>query len=89
LNSLEQVLLPDGFGPRQIRDRPRDLEDPVTGSSHSTLIPFWSAKLGKKQLLARQLSARGGTLHCEDRGERVSFAGTAKLYLSGTIRVPV
>lgn len=64
-------------------------EDPVTGSSHSTLIPFWAAKLGKKTLLARRLSARGGTLHCEDRGDRVSFAGKARLYLSGTIRVPV
>lgn len=64
-------------------------EDPVTGSAHSTLIPFWAAKLGKKKLLARQISARGGTLHCEDRGERVSFAGLAKLYMSGTIKVPL
>jgi PhzF family phenazine biosynthesis protein len=63
-------------------------EDPVTGSAHSTLIPYWAARLGKKKLLARQISARGGTLHCEDRGDRVTFAGTAKLYLTGTIRVP-
>ena len=63
-------------------------EDPVTGSAHSTLIPFWAAKLGKKKLLARQLSKRGGTLHCEDRGDRVAFAGTAKLYMTGTIKVP-
>lgn len=63
-------------------------EDPVTGSAHSTLIPFWAAKLGKKKLLARQISKRGGTLHCEDRGDRVAFAGTAKLYMAGTIRVP-
>jgi PhzF family phenazine biosynthesis protein len=63
-------------------------EDPVTGSAHSTLIPFWAAKLGKKKLLARQLSARGGTLQCEDLGTRVAFAGTAKLYLTGTIKVP-
>lgn len=64
-------------------------EDPVTGSAHSTLIPFWAAKLGKKKLLARQISKRGGTLHCEDRGDRVAFAGTAKLYMTGTIKVPM
>ncbi|MCM0019553.1 MAG: PhzF family phenazine biosynthesis protein, partial [Tagaea sp.] len=64
-------------------------EDPVTGSAHSTLIPFWAARLGKKKLLARQVSKRGGTLHCEDRGDRVAFAGTAKLFMTGTIKVPM
>lgn len=63
-------------------------EDPVTGSAHSTLIPYWAQRLGKKKLHARQVSARGGTLWCEDAGERVYMAGTAKLFLSGTIRVP-
>ncbi len=61
-------------------------EDPVTGSSHSTLIPFWSARLGKKELAARQLSKRGGTLYCEDAGERVKIAGHAALYLEGNIQ---
>jgi PhzF family phenazine biosynthesis protein len=62
-------------------------EDPVTGSSHSTLIPFWSERLGKKELLARQLSKRGGTLYCRDLGERVEIGGRAALYLEGEIRV--
>jgi PhzF family phenazine biosynthesis protein len=61
-------------------------EDPVTGSSHSTLIPFWSARLGKTTLLARQLSKRGGTLYCRDLGPRVEIGGRAALYLEGDIR---
>ncbi len=60
-------------------------EDPVTGSSHCTLIPYWSERLGKKELHARQLSKRGGELFCRDQGERVSIAGEAVLYLKGTI----
>lgn len=62
-------------------------EDPVTGSAHCTLIPYWSQRLGKRRLAARQLSARGGELTCEDRGERVGIAGRAALYLEGTIEV--
>ncbi|MEI6100597.1 MAG: PhzF family phenazine biosynthesis protein, partial [Eubacteriales bacterium] len=50
-------------------------EDPVTGSSHCTLIPFWSERLGKTEMLARQLSKRGGTLYCWDNGERVEIGG--------------
>jgi len=61
-------------------------EDPVTGSAHCTLIPFWRERLNKREMLARQLSKRGGTLFCEDRGERVKIAGYAMLYLEGTIR---
>ena len=60
-------------------------EDPVTGSAHSTLIPFWSARLGKKEMKARQISRRGGVLYCRDAGERVRIAGHARLYLEGTI----
>ena len=60
-------------------------EDPVTGSSHCTLIPFWSSRLGKAQMKARQLSARGGSLLCEDCGERVKIGGTAVCYLCGEI----
>jgi PhzF family phenazine biosynthesis protein len=63
-------------------------EDPVTGSAHCTLVPFWSSRLGKKSLFARQVSARGGELWCEDRGERVSIAGHCAKYLEGTIEVP-
>jgi predicted PhzF superfamily epimerase YddE/YHI9 len=61
------------------------LEDPVTGSSHSTLIPFWAERLGKSKLHAHQLSSRGGELFCEDRGERVKIGGNAVLYLKGEI----
>lgn len=60
-------------------------EDPVTGSSHCTLIPFWSERLGKQQMTARQLSARGGTLLCEDCGARVKIGGTAVCYLRGEV----
>lgn len=62
-------------------------EDPVTGSAHSTLIPYWSARLGKKNLFARQISARGGELWCEDRGSRVGIGGHAVKYLEGRIFV--
>lgn len=60
-------------------------EDPVTGSAHCTLIPFWSARLGKEQLVAHQVSERGGELFCGDMGERVSVAGRAVMYLEGHI----
>ncbi len=62
-------------------------EDPVTGSAHCTLIPYWSHRLGKKQLHALQLSERDGELSCLDKGERVAIGGRAVTYLSGTIRV--
>ena len=62
-------------------------EDPVTGSAHCTLVPYWSKRLGKKSLFARQVSARGGELWCEDRGERVSIAGHCVKYLEGTIEL--
>ncbi len=62
-------------------------EDPVTGSSHTTLIPFWSKRLGKTELSARQLSRRGGFLSCRDLGARVEIGGKAVLYLEGAIKV--
>jgi len=62
-------------------------EDPVTGSAHCTLIPYWAARLGRTKLTARQVSARGGALTCELRGDRVKIGGKAVLYLEGTIRV--
>lgn len=62
-------------------------EDPVTGSAHTTLIPYWSNKLQKKELKARQISGRGGNLICKDKGERVIIGGKAKLYLSGEIYI--
>ncbi|HEY3278386.1 MAG TPA: PhzF family phenazine biosynthesis protein [Syntrophorhabdaceae bacterium] len=60
-------------------------EDPVTGSAHSTLIPYWGQRFNKKDLHALQLSARGGELFCENRGERVGIAGHAVLYAKGHI----
>jgi PhzF family phenazine biosynthesis protein len=60
-------------------------EDPVTGSSHCTLIPWWSQRLGRTQLFARQISKRGGELFCSDVGERVRIGGKAVLYLKGEI----
>jgi PhzF family phenazine biosynthesis protein len=60
-------------------------EDPVTGSAHTSLTPYWSRVLGKKQLSARQLSSRGGELFCEDKGERVEVSGHAVTYLIGEI----
>jgi PhzF family phenazine biosynthesis protein len=60
-------------------------EDPVTGSAHCTLTPYWAARLGKSRLSARQLSHRGGRLTCTLAGDRVSIAGRAVLYLEGTI----
>jgi len=60
-------------------------EDPVTGSSHCTLIPFWSEIIGRKEMLARQLSLRGGRISCRDCGERVEISGEAVLYMRGEI----
>lgn len=62
-------------------------EDPVTGSAHCTLIPYWAERLGKSRLEARQLSRRGGRLSCTLRGNRVTIAGRAVLYLEGTITI--
>ncbi len=61
------------------------LEDPVTGSAHCSLIPYWAEVLGKTEMLARQLSSRGGTLYCEDRGERVLISGQARTYSTGIL----
>jgi predicted PhzF superfamily epimerase YddE/YHI9 len=60
-------------------------EDPVTGSAHCTLVPYWSEKLNKTQLHAFQASKRGGELFCEDLGDRVSIAGQSVTYLEGRI----
>lgn len=62
-------------------------EDPVTGSAHTTLMPYWAKKLGKNTLIARQLSARGGLLHCEYLGDRVAISGQGVTYLRGSIFV--
>jgi PhzF family phenazine biosynthesis protein len=62
-------------------------EDPVTGSAHCTLVPYWADRLGRTKLHARQVSARGGELWCEYAGTRVKMAGQAVLYMKGEIVV--
>jgi PhzF family phenazine biosynthesis protein len=62
-------------------------EDPVTGSAHTTLTPYWASVLGKTDLTARQLSQRTGSLSCKLLGDRVEIAGEAVLYLRGEIEI--
>lgn len=63
-------------------------EDPVTGSIHAGLVPYWAEQLGKNQLMAYQASERGGVLRCELTQDRVLVSGQAKLYLKGEIHLP-
>lgn len=63
-------------------------EDPVTGSAHCTLIPYWATTLGKSKLQALQVSQRGGELFCEQAGDRVRIGGQAVTYLRGEIQLP-
>lgn len=62
-------------------------EDPVTGSAHTTLIPYWAKELGKTSLHARQVSSRGGELFCKLNGDRVEIAGHGVLFLKGQISI--
>lgn len=62
-------------------------EDPVTGSAHCNLIPFWSERLGKTEMFAKQISSRGGELFCKLEGDRVKIGGNAVLYLKGEIYI--
>ncbi|MEY8409238.1 PhzF family phenazine biosynthesis protein [Parasutterella excrementihominis] len=64
-------------------------EDPVCGSGHCHLVPLWSEKLGKKEILAYQTSSRGGVLYCELDGKRVKLAGKAALYSRGELCIEV
>lgn len=63
-------------------------EDPVTGSIHTFLVPFWRERLGRSELVSRQLSRRGGTLYCRDLGERIEIAGYAVPFFIGTCFLP-
>ena len=62
-------------------------EDPVTGSAHTTLIPYWSEKLNSKELVAKQVSERGGVLYCKNKDTRVLIAGKAVLFMKGEIEL--
>jgi predicted PhzF superfamily epimerase YddE/YHI9 len=64
-------------------------EDPVTGSAHCALAPYWSQQLKKSNLIGKQLSARGGTIECSVSGSRVLLSGECVMYLEGQIIVPV
>ena len=63
------------------------LEDPVTGSAHCTLTPFWSSKIGKKELNALQISNRGGKLICKDMLDRVIIGGEARIFSKGSFNL--
>lgn len=77
------------FATRMFAPRIGIPEDPVTGAIHCSLIPYWAGELGKTELFARQVSARGGELFCELNGDRVKIGGNATLYLKGEIYVDV
>jgi len=62
-------------------------EDPVTGSAHCTIVPYWAARLGRTELHARQVSRRGGELFCTLAGDRVRLAGRSRLYLEGNLHL--
>ena len=63
------------------------LEDPVTGSAHCTLVPYWAKRLNKSNLYARQCSVRGGDLWCKDQGKRVKISGLAKTFSTGAFSI--
>jgi len=73
------------FASRMFAPRIGIPEDPVTGAIHCSLIPYWAAELGKNELFARQVSARGGELFCELAGDRVKIGGNAVTFLKGEI----
>jgi predicted PhzF superfamily epimerase YddE/YHI9 len=63
-------------------------EDPVCGTAHRIVVPYWAERMGKTKLHSRQLSPRGGDLWCEDKGDTVAIAGATNLVIDGTIRLP-
>lgn len=71
------------FVSRFFTPRATVFEDPVTGSAHCSLIPYWSKRLNKKEMAARQISGRGGTLQCRDMEDRVLISGEARTYSIG------
>ena len=73
------------FVTRMFAPRKAIPEDPVTGSAHCVLAPYWADRLGKQDLAARQVSSRGGNLACTVSGDRVKLGGEAKLFMRGTI----
>lgn len=84
----EAEEVPADFVSRFFVPREGIAEDPVTGSAHCTLVPFWAERLGRTTMIARQLSRRGGRLDCELMADRVRLGGYARTYLHGSIVVP-
>ncbi|MFY1691513.1 PhzF family phenazine biosynthesis protein [Plantactinospora sp. WMMB782] len=87
------VTAPDGTGGVDFVSRwfgagAGAFEDPVTGSAHSQIAPYWAERLGRTALTARQLSARGGTVHCLVDGDRVRLRGSYRRYLDGVVTLP-
>ena len=62
-------------------------EDPVTGSAHGALVPYWAARLGRKDFTALQASARGGVLHCRLSGDRVVLGGQCHTVIVGNFQL--
>jgi PhzF family phenazine biosynthesis protein len=91
LDSLGVIVTAPGtnsdFVSRFFAPRAGISEDPATGSSHCSLIPYWSGRLGKTEMFARQISRRGGEFHCRNLGERVAIGGQAVVYSRGHIEV--
>ena len=63
-------------------------EDPVTGSAHTKLIPYWYGRTGRKSFTAKQISGRGGIVFCQYNENRVYISGYARLYMKGEILIP-
>ena len=63
-------------------------EDPVCGTAHRIIVPYWAERFGQKKIHSRQLSPRGGDLFCEDKGEVIAIGGDSSLVIEGTIRLP-
>lgn len=85
ITAIADADLPYDFVSRFFAPKVGIPEDPVTGSAHCCLVPYWSKRLGKAELIAKQLSKRTGILQVSDRGDRVLLKGTAKTFLRGQI----
>jgi predicted PhzF superfamily epimerase YddE/YHI9 len=63
-------------------------EDPVCGTAHRIIVPYWAERFGQKKIHSRQLSPRGGDLFCEDKGAVIAIGGDSRLVIEGTIQLP-
>lgn len=85
---MQEIVQVDAFTDRPFAGNPAGIdEDPVTGSAHCQLGPYWAAKLGKREMLAYQASARGGVVRLAVEGDRVELSGRAFTVMQGTLLV--